>query len=411
VRRGSAGAVYDRAYLVQLRKSARSQTAPTVALVILLFALPALAQQTRTEQIEQEKLAKATALQPEQREKGDEIIAKLEHIFAPEPPAVTPTAGDFRQGAGFPFGVAFTMPAMKRGLWRTEAAWSVNNFKQGHTRLEFPPLAAGHLTVVTDAKWNDAPDLNFFGLNNESSRQNETRYGLRWVEAGLDLNAQVHKWLRFGAGAGYLGTRSSKEEGPAFSTGTLPRFGGRLDWVDVRASAAIDTRESPGYTRGGGLYAATFHRYQDPDGQRSFNLTDLDARQFIPLLHENWIVALQGRAQMTDVAPSQSIPYFMLPYIGGRDTLRGFDAYRFTDRNSLLLRGELRWTAAPMVDMAVFFGEGKVAPRVQDLDLHHLHRDVGFGARIHGPSFTALRLEVAHSVEGWHFTAAHSISF
>jgi hypothetical protein len=376
-----------------------------------LFSLPAFGQETRTEQIEQEKTAKAAAIRPPERDKGDVIITRLEHIFMPEPPAFSPTAGDFRQGAGFPVGIAFTMPAMRTGLWRTEAAWSANNFKQGRTTLELPPLASDHLSIVTEAKWNDAPDLDFFGLSNASSRQSETRYALRWIEAGVDINAKTYRFLRFSGGAGYLGARSGKERGPVLTVESLPGLGAGLKWIDIRASAAIDTRESPGYTRVGGFYGATFHRYEDPDGRHSFGRTELDARQFIPVLHENWIIALQGRAQMTNAAEIQTIPYFMLPYVGGRDTLPGFDAYRFTDNDSLLLRSELRWTASPMVDMAVFFGEGKVAPRVRDLDLHHLHRDVGFGARIHGPTFTALRLEVGHSVEGWHFTAGHSVSF
>lgn len=380
-------------------------------LLVLALAFPAFAQETRTEQIDQAKTAKADTLRPEEREKGDVIITKLEHIFMPAPPSISPTAGDFRQGAGFPLGVAFTMPAMRTGLWRTEAAWSANNFKQGHTMLEFPQLAGGHLSIVGDVKWNDAPDLTFFGVSNFSARGRETRYGLRWAEAGLQINTYTYRWLRFGAGASFVGTHSDKSRGPAFVDENLPGAGARVDLIDAHASAAIDTRESPGYTRRGGFYGATLHRYQDPDGRYSFNRTELDARQFVPILHENWILALQARADVTKAAGNQAVPYFMLPYVGGRDTLPGYDAYRFTDRNSLLLRSELRWTAAPVLDMAVFFGEGKVASRVEDLDLHHLHNDVGVGARIHGPSFTALRLEVAHSVEGWHFTAAHSISF
>ena len=101
----------------------------------------------------------------------------------------------------------------------------------------------------------------------------------------------------------------------------------------------------------------------------------------------------------------------MLPSIGGRDTLPGYDSYRFTDKDSLLLRSELRWPASSLVDMAVFLDEGKVAGRLADLNLQNLHRSVGFGARFHGSTFTALRLEVTHSVEGWHLNIAHTISF
>ena len=147
------------------------------------------------------------------------------------------------------------------------------------------------------------------------------------------------------------------------------------------------------------------------DGRSTFDRAELDARQFIPVLHENWIIALQGRAELTQATASQTIPYFMLPYIGGRDSLAGFEAYRFADKNSLLFRSELRWPASPLVDMAVFYGKGKVAGKLDDLDLHGLHGNVGFGARFHGPRFTALRLEVAHASEGWRFIAAQSISF
>jgi hypothetical protein len=380
-------------------------------LFAFLLAFPAFGQETRTEEMEEAKTAKAAMIHTEDREKGDVIITRLEHIFMPAPPAFSPTAGDFRQGAGFPLGVAFTMPAMRSGLWKTEAAWSTNNFKQAHTMLELPPLAGGHLNIIGDAKWNDAPDLGFFGVSNFSSRQSQTRYGLRGAEAGLQINADAYRWLRFGAGASFIGTHSDKKRGPAFAEEDLPGAGARVDLIDARVSAAIDTRESPGYTRRGGFYGAVLHRYQDPDGKYTFNRTELDARQFFPILHENWILALQGRAAVTKAAGNRAVPFFMLPYVGGSDTLPGYDAYRFTDRNSLLLRSELRWTASPLLDMAVFFGEGKVAPRVEDLDLHHLHSNVGIGARFHGPSFTALRLEITHSVEGWHFTAAHSISF
>ena len=263
---------------------------------------------------------------------------------------------------------------------------------------------------MADGQWNDAPDLRFFGLGNNSAQDNRISYHLQWVNAGVAMNVSA-RWLRLGAGAGYLGAHSENDDRLVFVSQNVPGTAARLKWIDAKASAAIDTRESTGNAHHGGFYGATFHRYEDPDGNSSFDRTELDARQFIPVLHENWIVALQGRAEITTVASSQTVPYFMSPYIGGRDSLPGFEAYRFTDKDSLLFRSELRWPASPLLDMAVFYGKGKVASKADDLDLHHLHGNVGFGARFHGPVFTALRLEVAHSNEGWHFIAAQSISF
>ena len=390
----------------------------SIALVLssCFVTMRAFAQTTRSEQIEQEKSVKAENVQPEEREKGDVIITKLEHLFAPQPPAIRLTAGDFRPGAGFASGLAYATP-VRGALWTTKGAWSIKNFKQLESTLESPAVAGDRLHVNPFVKWNDAPDLTFFGLGNNTSNASEVSYGLRSIEAGAQVQVRAARWFRYGGSIGYLGAHSGAgdEQEPSVETTltneSAPGLGSAPAWVHSSAYAAVDTRESPGYTHRGGLYSVTFHRYADRGGQFNFDRTEIDLRQFIPLLHNNWVIALEGRADLTSSAPGQVIPYFMLPSIGGRDTLPGFEEYRFTDRNTLLLRSELRWTPTPLVDMAVFLGQGTVAPRVAALDLHDLKRDWGIGARFHGSTFTALRIEVTHSVEGWRYNFAHSVSF
>jgi len=199
--------------------------------------------------------------------------------------------------------------------------------------------------------------------------------------------------------------------GSLATTGAVAGIGSSPAWWHTMAYAAIDWRQSPGYTHSGGLYRIAFHDYVDRGGAFDFTRTEIDLRQFLPILHDNWIIALQARADLTASADGHAVPFFMLPSIGGRDTLSGFTDYRFTDNDSLLLRSELRWTPSSVVDMAVFVDQGTVAATAGALDLHDLKRDWGIGARLHGPTFTALRLEVAHSVEGWRYHIVHSISF
>jgi len=397
-----------------------SSRCAALVLGILFSTLQAFAQESRTEQIEKEKSAKAASLQPGQRETGDVWVTRFENLFMPEPPAWRLTLGDFRPGAGLAAGGAYAMPAMGSGLWTAGGAWSINNFKQAGSALQFPPAIAGRLNINANVNWNDAPDLTFFGLGNTSSRSNEVRYGLRTTEAGVgaDLNGgHTARWFRFGAGVGYLSAHSDAGEGAdrpigaVFTSQTVPGLGTAPGWVHSSAYAGIDTRESPGYTRRGGLYRLTFHRYEDPDRRFSFDRTEIDLRQFVPVFHDNWVIALQGLGEITSSAPSQEIPYFLLPSLGGRDTLPGYVRYRFTDKDSMLLRSELRWTASPMVDMAAFLDQGMVAPRLPALDLQGLHRDVGIGVRFHGSTFTALRLEIVRSAEGWRYNVATAISF
>ena len=66
----------------------------------------------------------------------------------------------------------------------------------------------------------------------------------------------------------------------------------------------------------------------------------------------------------------------------------------------LLLTGEYRWIPSRVLDMALFVDAGKVTSRRSDLDLEHLKTAVGIGFRIHGPNFTALRLDIARTKEG-----------
>jgi hypothetical protein len=388
----------------------------TLAVITCLTASHALAQTTRTEEIEQDKAARSADVQPEAREKGDVIVTKLEHLLMPEPPAIRVSLGDFRPGAGLAAGVAYAAPVGKRALWTTTTAWSINNFKLAESRLELPELPGGRLSAATFVRWDDAPALAFFGLGNATSLGDEVSYGLQSVEVGGEVRARAARWFRYGASAGYLGARSSNGAGPSpigslFTDESAPGLGSTPTWRHTSAFAAIDWRASPGYTDSGGLYRIAFHDYADRERQFSFHRTEVDLRQFFPVLHHNWIIALQGRADLTDSATGQVIPYFMLPSIGGRDTLPGFQDYRFTDKDSLLLRSELRWTPSPLVDMAVFLDQGTVASSPGEFDLRDLKRGWGIGARLHGQTFTALRLEVAHSVEGWRYNIAQGVSF
>ena len=376
---------------------------------------PAFAQETRTEQIEEEKAAKAASVQPASPE--THMVSRIASFFLRQPPSVRLTLGDFRPAAGFAVGAAYLMPVVQTGLWTTKGAWSVNNFKQAGSAVKSPPLAGGRLELSTAIMWNDAPDLPFFGIGNNSSGRDESSYGLRSIEAGAAADGRVIRWFRYGAYVGYLHSHSEVGAGPepplgaVFTAENIPGFGVSPSWLHASANAGIDTRESPGYTRRGELYRVAFNRYSDPGGRFNFDLTEIDLRQFIPLLHENWVIALQGLADITNSVRSQVIPYFMLPSLGGRDTLPGYPPYRFTDKNSLLVRSELRWAASPLVDSALIFDQGMVASTPADLSFQGMHRELGIGARFHGQTITALRLEVFHSAEGWRYNVAKTVSF
>jgi outer membrane protein assembly factor BamA len=144
----------------------------------------------------------------------------------------------------------------------------------------------------------------------------------------------------------------------------------------------------------------TFHDYSDNDNEFGFDQVDYEAIQHLPILREAWVISLRALARTAYSKSDQQIPFFMLPAVGGGSSLRGFSSWRFRDKNSLVLQAEWRIMVNRYLDTAVFYDAGKVAARTSDLDFNRLKSDYGFGARLHTPLSTPLRIEVAKSNEG-----------
>jgi outer membrane protein assembly factor BamA len=111
---------------------------------------------------------------------------------------------------------------------------------------------------------------------------------------------------------------------------------------------------------------------------------------------------VHGWGVISDTSAERDVPFYLMPSLGGGNTLRGYTDFRFHDRNMEVLNAESRWALFSHVDVAAFADAGKVAPRAGDLDFHHLKYSYGAGLRLHNASSTLARLDVGHSTEGWH---------
>jgi hypothetical protein len=168
---------------------------------------------------------------------------------------------------------------------------------------------------------------------------------------------------------------------------------------------------STGYSRRGGLFRLAYEEFNPLETGDTFGIARAEVVQHIPVMRETWVVSLRGRSESV-VRPSDVVPYFLMPYLGSGSTLRAYTTGRFRDRHSLLLTGELRWFPNRLgFDMALFYDAGKVAPEQAGLTLKNMKTDVGVGARFHTPSVTAVRIELAHGLEGWRLIFAGSAPF
>jgi hypothetical protein len=247
----------------------------------------------------------------------------------------------------------------------------------------------------------------YYGVGQGSKEEDRTNFRFQETYAEGKAEYRPIRWLPVKGSLAFEQWNTLEGEGsdPSIETRytpqTAPGLGADPGFMHAKISAGIDWRQSPGYTRRGGLYEVTLHDYYNTNGGLyQFQKLDGEVIQHIPLFRETWVLAGRARVETT-LNDNDVIPYFLLPSLGSGSTLRGYSSYRFRDRHSILYNAEFRWIPALGLDMALFYDAGKVTSRRNDLDFKGLKSNVGIGARFHGPMATPLRVDFAVGNEGW----------
>jgi hypothetical protein len=363
---------------------------------------------SRAADIPRSQSAKAQGLAPYVPGAAERLITWVESTLE-KPTHVWWNFGPMESGAGFRLGLEYVTHTGDRTAMTARAAYSVLGYESLEARIASPGHLGDRLDLAVSGVWRNAPQMPFYGVGNDTSSSNRTHFLLRDTSGAVSARARPTAWraisvgvearltdYRTGAGSGRSPSIESR-----FAAADAPHLGTGPAYWRYTGEAAIDTRPNPGYSRHGTLVRGAYSAWRDrADFRFAFSRLDTEVTQLIPILRGNWIVALHGEAASTGVGRGSGVPYFLLPYLGSGSTLRGYSSFRFRDRHALLLSGELRWTPNEAFDMAIFYDAGKVAPRRRELDLKNLNTDIGIGARFHGDSFTALRIEAARSREG-----------
>jgi outer membrane protein assembly factor BamA len=281
-----------------------------------------------------------------------------------------------------------------RAVVDVSAAVSWRFYKTAQGRFELPALRGGRVTVGAQALWRDMTQV----------RDADTDYRLRTANVvGYTTVRSGHRPLSLTAAAGWLDRpRVSSSTGPFDRDLPDTAAGGapQPSFVHGDLSLVHDTRNDPGHPTGGGLYRGTWVGFRDRDGgAHSFARYETEGLQVVPIAGGRLVIAARGLGVFSTTSGGRTIPFYLLPALGGHNTLRGYADYRFHDRHALVANLESRFPLLAHVDGAVFFDAGNVAPRVEDLDL--ARTSYGAGVRLHTGASTLARLDVARGHEGW----------
>jgi hypothetical protein len=226
-------------------------------------------------------------------------------------------------------------------------------------------------------------------------------------------------WMFFEAAAGYddyeeeSGLGSDPDIDEVYDSTSAPGLFNDPAYVRARGAGGFNWLENPGYSRKGGLLRLT-HDHFFPTGSTGggdFGIGRVELVQHLPMFRETWVLSLRARGE-TVVSNVADTPYFLLPWIGSGDTLRGYPTARFRDRSTMLYSAEWRWVPNRRAfDVAVFADAGQVAEDVEHLEFKQLTTDYGIGFRFHGPTRTLLRVEYARGSEGWRLVFSTGAAF
>lgn len=373
--------------------------------------------ETRAGVIEAQQLQKSKVIRAPQPDKAEAIIRRFEGIFLEDPSGFYPFFGSVYHGGGLTLGAGYRQFYGDNTSWNIQGLYSFKNYKMIEAGTESKDHLERRLSFGAKAGWRDATQVRYNGLGIQTSPDDVSRFRFQETYADGHFALKPVSWIPIRGGVRYeqWNTMEGKGSDPSIETvytpQTAPGLGADPNYIHSHLGVGFDWRQSPGYTRKGGLYYATLHDYNNTNGGTySFQRLDVDLIQHIPLLRENWV--LVGRASgQTTLNDNDLIPYFMLPTLGSGGTLRAFQADRFRDRHSMVMTAEVRWLPANALDMAFFYDAGKVTSRRRDFSFKQLKSDVGIGMRFHGLISTPLRVDFAVGNEGWNLVISGSAVF
>ena len=365
--------------------------------------------QTRQAVIEQQQAEKVKTLQPQEGNRGERVVARLEAMLTGLGGSHWyPFFSNAYAGGGFALGAGYRMYVGPYSTLAVQGSYSIRGYKRVEALFTAPRLfnRRGELSII--GGWREATQVGFFGLGMDTSTDDRTNFGFTRPHFSASLTLRpTRRFLTLGGGLEW--TRWSEQPGvgryPSIETvytpATLPGIGAEPTYVHSHVMAGIDWRTSPGYARRGGSYATTLHDYADRDKAFGFQQIDYELVQHVPILREAWVISLRSYVRTLHGKSGQAIPFFMLPGLGGGSNLRGYSSFRFRDRNGMLLQAEWRIMANRYMDSAVFYDAGKVTAHTSDLDFNGLRSNFGFGVRFHSPFTTPLRIDLAKGREGY----------
>ena len=360
--------------------------------------------ETRAEVLQRLREEKAQAAAPYQLnalERGMRLAEGRATRLLAGPDGLHPKFGSLTTGSGFALGAGYRNRRLfdREGAVTAWAAGSLKKYWAVEGRFDLPDLASGRLTLGGYARRNNYPQENFFGVGPQALRSDHSNFLFTNTLVGARVGVKPAPIATFGGGVEYMRPEVGRGRNSAlptitdrFDDASAPGLLGARNFVRTSTFLDIDYRQ-PKNARRGGWYRLEASHFAEESDAFTFNRFDADLRQYASILAERRVLAVRLFVSTSDPAAGARVPFYLMPSLGGHDSLRGFRDYRFRGPHAILTQTEYRWEVWSGFDAALFYDAGKVALSRSELNFKRLEDAYGFGFRFNTDNGAILRID------------------
>jgi hypothetical protein len=283
---------------------------------------------------------------------------------------------------------------------------SIKKYWLGDARVQLPRLLDERLGIDAHVQTYDFLEELFFGIGPDSLRSDLVSYGLRNTIVGTTASVRPTSWLTVSGGADFLNpaissTTESDSIGSRFDDASAPGLAEQPDFMRYEGHVDVNLRQPRGNPRQGGRYLFTYQRFDDLDRNAIRSSAPKPTSSNTSRCCDTGVCWRCGRGRRyqtpTKARRCRSITCGRLV---GRTTSAAFIATAFATSTHCCCRPSIAGRSLRAVDGALFYDTGKVASRVENLNLKDLESDYGVGFRFGTANNVFLRIEAALGSHG-----------